>query len=237
MAVDNSQTTQRRVPCARHGCAAARFGGPCCRIRRSFLLRPAVTARVGRSRLRLADRGRVDRCAAPAGAAARCGHLFGRCRRRFHLAAAFRCLRARAVLRPPRRRPARMYRLARHGSGRPWLSLCVRQRRDPGIDGHVPPLRHREERNHADRRVPVLLRLHRLRRAFTTEAWRLLCVLFVWFRALSPDPGRRDPDMPAPLTEIAFGPSAGPADAPATTAIPSRRGRTGTSHSSIGNCW
>jgi hypothetical protein len=47
--------------------------------------------------------------------------------------------------------------------------------------------------------LPVLLRLHRLWRASTTEARRLLRVLFVWFCAVSAHPGRRDTYMPAPL--------------------------------------
>src|SRR5207237_5208619 len=45
-----------------------------------------------------------------------------------------------------------------------------------------------EDRNHADRRLPVFLRLHRVRRAVASEARRLLCVLLLRLGALPAHP-------------------------------------------------
>ena len=41
-----------------------------------------------------------------------------------------------------------------------------------------------EGRDHADGRLPVVLRMHKLRRAAAPEGWRLLRILFVWIGPL-----------------------------------------------------
>jgi hypothetical protein len=51
-------------------------------------------------------------------------------------------------------------------------------------------LRDRKDRNHAYRRVPILLRLHRLRHAAAAEARTLLRFLFLWFGAVPVGSGR-----------------------------------------------
>ncbi len=51
-------------------------------------------------------------------------------------------------------------------------------------------MRRREVGYHADRRLPVLLRMHRLRRAAPAEAGRLLRVLFLRLGAVSANSGR-----------------------------------------------
>jgi ubiquinone/menaquinone biosynthesis C-methylase UbiE len=60
----------------------------------------------------------------------------------------------------------------------------VRDARDPGIDDHLSELRNREGRDHADRGLPVLLRLQRLRCALASKARRLLCILLIWIGVL-----------------------------------------------------
>src|SRR5882672_10429515 len=67
--------------------------------------------------------------------------------------------------------------------------LHAEEHDDPSIQHHLPALRHRQDRNHANRCVPLLLRLHRVRRDAAAEAGRLLCVLLVWLGALSADSG------------------------------------------------
>jgi hypothetical protein len=57
------------------------------------------------------------------------------------------------------------------------------------IYDHVPALLYREVGSDADRRLPVLLRVHRLRRKAQAEAGRLLRVLLVRLGALSADAG------------------------------------------------
>jgi hypothetical protein len=44
----------------------------------------------------------------------------------------------------------------------------------------MPVLRHVENRDDAGRRLPVLLRLYRLRHTVAAETGRLLCILLVW---------------------------------------------------------
>lgn len=61
----------------------------------------------------------------------------------------------------------------------------------------MPELRHREGRDHADRCLPVFLRLHGLRYASATESRGLLCVLLLWFGAVPTYSSWRDADLPA----------------------------------------
>jgi hypothetical protein len=51
-------------------------------------------------------------------------------------------------------------------------------------------LRRRETGDDADRRLPVFLYLHRLRRDAAAQARRLLCVLFLRLGSVPADPGR-----------------------------------------------
>ena len=55
----------------------------------------------------------------------------------------------------------------------------------------MPGVRTSSNGDDADKRVRLLLRLHRLRRPAASEAWRLLCLLFVRQRRLSTDSASR----------------------------------------------
>ena len=55
------------------------------------------------------------------------------------------------------------------------------------IEDYVPPLLHGSGGDNADRRLPVLLRVHWLRSQAQAEARGLLCILFVRIGALSAD--------------------------------------------------
>ena len=61
-------------------------------------------------------------------------------------------------------------------------------------------VRHPKSRDDADRRLPVFVRLHELRRASKAEVRRLLCVLLPWFRPVPASPGGRDTHMPSAMT-------------------------------------
>jgi hypothetical protein len=58
-----------------------------------------------------------------------------------------------------------------------------------GIDADLPALRSSGNRDHADRRLPVLLRLQGLRRTAETQARRLLRVLLLRLGTVSADTG------------------------------------------------
>jgi len=60
-----------------------------------------------------------------------------------------------------------------------------------GINAYLPEMRSSIGRDDADRRLPVLLWLQGLRREAEASRRRLLCVLLLWFRSLSSDPGRK----------------------------------------------
>ena len=60
------------------------------------------------------------------------------------------------------------------------------------VDADVSEVQCREGRDHADQRVPVLLRMHWLQDVAQAQAWRLLRVLLLWVGALSADPGRQE---------------------------------------------
>ncbi len=57
------------------------------------------------------------------------------------------------------------------------------------LDPHLPALRPPRNRNHAHRRLPVLLRLQGVRRGLAAERWRLLCVLLLRLFTLPADAG------------------------------------------------
>lgn len=83
-------------------------------------------------------------------------------------------------------------RRAGKGSPGPRLTLVIRrgatgdanERHHFGFDLDLPPVRTGKSRAHADRRLPVVLRVRGLPRDPTTEARRLLCVLLLWFGAM-----------------------------------------------------
>jgi hypothetical protein len=58
-----------------------------------------------------------------------------------------------------------------------------------GIDAHLSALRPSGNRDDADRRLPVLLRLQKLWGTAEAQAGRLLCVLLLRFRAMSTGTG------------------------------------------------
>jgi hypothetical protein len=60
-----------------------------------------------------------------------------------------------------------------------------------GIDTHLSALRPSGNRNDADRRLPVLLRLQKLWGTAEAQAGRLLRVLLLRLRAMSTDTGRQ----------------------------------------------
>ena len=61
---------------------------------------------------------------------------------------------------------------------------------DPSIDYYLSQVRHRKKGNDADGRLPVFLRVHRLRHQSPARARRLLRLLFLWVRALSANAGQ-----------------------------------------------
>lgn len=63
---------------------------------------------------------------------------------------------------------------------------------DPGIDADVSGLSSPDDRDHADRCLPVLLRVRGLRRVTAPEAGRLLCVLLVRLGGVPAETGRRE---------------------------------------------
>ena len=82
---------------------------------------------------------------------------------------------------PCRRRPGKR-RLARC----PKELRTLHVRGDTRFDHRLSPLRPSGERNDADERLPICLRMPWLLGADKTQAWRLLRVLFVWRCALPP---------------------------------------------------
>src|SRR6516162_5182612 len=95
---------------------------------------------------------------------------------------------------------------------RPILAPCFNVEGsccDPGIHDHVPGLRYDKDRDHADRGMPVFLRMHGLRRAFAPQAGRLLRVLLLRVGALSADTGGRDTDLPSNLNTLGAAHEAG----------------------------
>jgi hypothetical protein len=75
----------------------------------------------------------------------------------------------------------------------PMLCFQLLSRRvkpdDPDLDPDLSALRPSLDRNHADRRLPVLLRVHGLPRLAQAAAGELLRVLLLWRRALPAGPG------------------------------------------------
>ena len=61
---------------------------------------------------------------------------------------------------------------------------------DPSIDYYLSQVRHRKKGNDADGRLPVFLRVHRLRHQTPARARRLLRLLLLWVRALSANAGQ-----------------------------------------------
>jgi hypothetical protein len=61
---------------------------------------------------------------------------------------------------------------------------------DSSLDHHLPALRRHENGDHADERLPVFLRMHRLWDKAEAEDGRLLRVLLLRHRALPADTGR-----------------------------------------------
>ena len=64
-------------------------------------------------------------------------------------------------------------------------------RHDRGIHDHVSGLRDLEDRDDADRRLPILLRVHQVQNDTSSEAGRLLRLLHVRFGTVPGDSGRR----------------------------------------------
>jgi hypothetical protein len=64
------------------------------------------------------------------------------------------------------------------------------ERHDPSIDYYLSQVLHRKKGNDADGRLPVFLRVHRLRHQTPARARRLLRLLLLWVRALSANAGQ-----------------------------------------------
>jgi len=162
----------------------------CCRIRRSLVLRPSNTARLPWPWQRMVGYSGMVGRTSPNCAIDRRRRVSRGCWRSFHLASSRSRVHARSgVWQSRQHRPSNGYTGCRKRPGRARLPVCVRQRHDLGVDDHLPEVRHREERDHADRCLPVLLRLLGLRRAFATKSGRLLRVLLLRFHAVSAHPG------------------------------------------------
>jgi len=58
------------------------------------------------------------------------------------------------------------------------------------ITRYLPALRNRQSGNHADRCLPVLLSMHRLRCDAAAQARRLLRLLLLWLGPVSAETGR-----------------------------------------------
>src|SRR5215471_17572272 len=81
-------------------------------------------------------------------------------------------------------------------------------------------LRYGEDRDHANGRVPIFLRMHRLRRASAAKTGRLLRVLFMRISSMPVNPADWYQGFPQTLLQLAqpdgfTSPVGGPAAAPA----------------------
>ena len=87
--------------------------------------------------------------------------------------------------RPQPRRPRRNLPRSRQKGAFPRRSFRSHERHPPGVRADLPDLRARTARDHANRRVPVFLRMHAMQNAAEAEGWRLLRVLFLRIGRLS----------------------------------------------------
>jgi hypothetical protein len=78
--------------------------------------------------------------------------------------------------------------MPRTGWNGPLLKIERANRYAVEIDAHLSEVQSSSYRDDADRRLPVLLRLQRLRRTDQASFGRLLCFLFLRFCAVSANP-------------------------------------------------
>src|SRR5437879_7434203 len=70
----------------------------------------------------------------------------------------------------------------------PLLKIVRANRNAVAVHAHLSEVRPSSDRDDADRRLPVLLRLQGLRRTAQASLGRLLCFLFLRVRAVSANP-------------------------------------------------